>query len=82
MPGQHRNRGTYRDLNIPRGTHLSDTQRVQILTLYHRAKWSKRRIGRELEIAYSTVHLVISKGILLSSKSTEGVPSLITEQQR
>jgi hypothetical protein len=82
MPGEHRNRGTYRDQTIPRGTPLSEAQRVEILTLFYRAKWSKRRIGRELEIAQSTVRLVISKGTVTPTKPIGREPLLTTGKRR
>jgi hypothetical protein len=78
MPGAHNNRGTYRDQTIPRGTHLSIAQRVEILTLYHRARWSKRKIGRELQIAQSTVRKVISSGIVTPTKPIGRAPLLTT----
>src|SRR5690349_1509726 len=59
MPGKHTNRTSYRDPARPRGQRLTHTERVEMLTLYNRAGWTKRRIARELKLAQSSVRLVI-----------------------
>jgi transcriptional regulator with PAS, ATPase and Fis domain len=77
MPGQHKNRKSYRDTDVPRGTHLSEAQRIEILTLFHRAKWNKSQIAKELRIARSTVQLTIKRGIYTSTNPA-GRPLLLT----
>jgi transposase len=72
MPGQHKDRQRYRkpyrDSDILSGTHLSEAQRVEILTLFHRAGWNKTKIAKELQIAHSTVRLTIKRGICTPTK--------------
>ena len=82
MPGKHKNRQSYRDPDIPRGTRLSEAQTVEILTLFHRAKWNKTKIAKELNIAHSTVRLAIKRGICTPTKPTGRPPILTTRKRR
>lgn len=82
MPGEHRNRGSNHDSNVPRGTRLTAVQRAEILTLFQRAKWPKRRISRELEIAYSTVYLTIKRGIITPEKPIGRRPLITTTKRK
>jgi IS30 family transposase len=81
MPGQHKNRKSYRDTDVPRGTHLSEAQRIEILTLFHRAKWNKSQIAKELHIARSTIQLTIKRDIYIPMKPA-GRPPLLTIRKR
>jgi transcriptional regulator with PAS, ATPase and Fis domain len=81
MPGEHRNRKSYRDSTIPRGTHLSKAQRAEILTLFYRARWNKSKIAKELRIARITVILTIRRGIC-TPKMPVGRPFLLTMRKR
>ncbi len=81
MPGKHKNRKSYRDLEVPRGTHLSEAQRIEILTLFHRAKWNQTRIAKELRLARSTVQLTIKRGICTPTKPA-GRPLMLTTRKR
>jgi hypothetical protein len=82
MPGKHRNRGSNRDFSVLKGTHLSAIQRVEILTLFHRAKWSKMRISRELQIARSTVISTIARGIVTPDRPIGRKPILTTQKRK
>jgi transposase len=81
MPGKHKNRGSNRDPDTRSGQHLTSVQRAEILVLFHRAKWSKRRISRELEIAESTVRKTISRGIVTPDRLI-GRPAKLTTRKR
>jgi hypothetical protein len=70
MPNKHRIRPSkiyksYRDPSVPIGTHLSHTQRAQIVALSRDANWSGRRIAKHFNLAESTVRLAIKQGINL-----------------
>jgi IS30 family transposase len=72
MPNKHRIRirpskiyKSYRDPLVPAGTHLSHTQRAQIIALSRYAGWSGRRIAKHFSLAESTVRLAIKRGINL-----------------
>lgn len=82
MPGEHRNRGSNRDSSIKANTRLSIAQRAEILTLFHRAKWSKRRISRELQIAQTTVRNIIKSGITTPPRPIGRLPKLTTRKRR
>jgi len=82
MPGKHKNRQSYRDPEIPRGTRLSEAQRIEILTLFHRAKWNQSKIAKELQLARSTVQLTIKRGICTPTKPAGRPPMLTTRKRR
>jgi IS30 family transposase len=68
MPGKHKNRRSLADPLRPRGQHLSERERTQIITLYTIAKWNKTQIARELRLARSTVGSCIRSGKLVPTK--------------
>ena len=81
MPGQHKNRTSYRDPDRPRGQHLSERERTEILTLYHRAKWNQSQIARQLRLARTTVRLCITEGNYTPRKP-QGRPPMLTVRRR
>jgi IS30 family transposase len=81
MPGKHLNRTSYRDPNRPRGQHLTERERTEILTLHHRAQWSRHHIARELRLAISTVSLCIKQGYYTPRKPHGRAP-LLTIRRR
>jgi transcriptional regulator with PAS, ATPase and Fis domain len=81
MPGQHKNRSSYRDPTRLKGKHLSKRECTQILTLYHHAQWNKSQIARELRLARSTVQLCIQEGYYTSRKP-KGRPLMLTIRRR
>ena len=81
MPGKHKNRKSFADPDRPKGQHLSERERVRILTLYNDAKWSQSQIARELRIACITVRLCVKGGFCTPRKSL-GQKPLITRKRR
>ncbi|KAF2458977.1 hypothetical protein BDY21DRAFT_198224 [Lineolata rhizophorae] len=61
MPGKHKNRKSFASPSRRRGQHLSEKERIQILTLYNSAKWNQSAIARELRIARTTPYRLIAK---------------------
>src|ERR1700761_7596153 len=82
MPGKHRNRKSYADPDRPRGQHLTQTERTQILTLYHTANWNKSQIAKKLRLALSTVRLCIQTGISTPQKPNGRPPNLIIRKRQ
>jgi transposase len=76
MPGQHRNRTSYRDPARPKGQKLSERERTQILTLYYIAGWNKSMIAQQLRLAHSTVRLYIKEGYYTPRKPRGRLPML------
>lgn len=81
MPSEHRNRTSYRNPTRPRGQHLSERERTEILTLYYHAQWNKSKIIRTLKLARSTVQLYITEGYYTPRK-LHGRPLMLTIRRR
>jgi hypothetical protein len=83
MPGQHNNRKrSFRNPAVPISTHLTEAQRIEILTLYNRAEWSPVKIAKTFQIALSTVRITIKRGTPTTAKPVGRQDSLTAEQRR
>ena len=82
MPGKHNNCKSYTDPNRPSGQRLTERERTRILTLYNDAKWSIRRIAREVRIPRSTVQNCIHSGFYTPRKQIGRKPMLTTRKRR
>ncbi|KAF2195066.1 hypothetical protein K469DRAFT_648642 [Zopfia rhizophila CBS 207.26] len=81
MPGKHKNRKSYRDPNRPYGQRLTERERIQILTLYQVAGWSRRRIAKDLKLGEKTVRDCVNSGIW-TPKQQVGRKLILTTQKR
>ena len=82
MPGKHKNRKSYADPDRPRGQHLTERERVQILTLYNMAKWNLSQIARELRLARTTVQRCVRSGVCTPKRPIRRKPILTTRKRR
>jgi len=82
MPGKHKNRKSYASPSRTPNQQLTERERTEILTLFNRAGWTKRRIARELRLPITTVWRYIISGVFTPLKKTERRPNLTTQKLR
>ena len=82
IPGKHKDRQSYTDLDRPHGQHLTERERTQLNTLQSIAHWGKRAITRELHLPYTTILRCVASGCVTPPSKPIGRRPLLTTRKR